>query len=239
MSFILKNVNKSFAGLEVIKNLSMQEEENQIICILGPSGAGKTTLLNIISGVIPADQGEISGFTGKNISYLFQEHRLLPWKTAEGNIDFVLKDKLSREERQQTITRYLDMVDLAEFGSFYPAQLSGGMKQRVAIARAFAYPAEILLMDEPFKGLDLQLKNTLLEAFIKLWLLDRRSVFFVTHDIEEALLIGQEIYVLTDRPAMVKGKVSNPIPHKERTRQDPALRNMGNEIYRLLTGNDN
>ncbi len=237
MSFILTNINKHFAELEVLKNLTMREEENRIICILGPSGAGKTTLLNIISGVIPADEGEISGFVGKNISYLFQEHRLLPWKTVEDNIDFVLKDKLSREERRLAVARYLEMVELIKFRSYYPDKLSGGMKQRVAIARAFAYPADILLMDEPFKGLDLQLKTTLIEAFIKLWTVDRRSVFFVTHDIQEALLIGEEIYVLTDRPAMVKGKVSNHIPHLERTKENTALHNIERELYQLLTTN--
>jgi NitT/TauT family transport system ATP-binding protein len=236
MSFVLSNISKSFADLEVLKNLTLQEEENRIICILGPSGAGKTTLLNIISGVIKADQGELSGFADKNISYLFQEPRLLPWKTVAQNIDFVLQDKLNREERNQTISRYLDMVELAEFSSYYPSKLSGGMKQRVAIARAFAYPADILLMDEPFKGLDMQLKMTLIESFIKLWTLDQRSVFFVTHDIQEALLIGEEIYVLTDRPALVKGKISNPIPPAQRKNMDsPVLQRIEQEIYQLIT----
>ncbi|CFX53139.1 ABC transporter-like [Syntrophomonas zehnderi OL-4] len=235
MSFTIDHVNKSFAGLEVIKDLFMQVEENQIICILGPSGAGKTTLLNIISGVIPADRGKISGFADKNISYLFQEHRLLPWKTVEDNIDFVLKDKISLKERKRIIAHYLDMVDLTAFSAYYPSQLSGGMKQRVALARAFAYPSEILLMDEPFKGLDYHLKRTLREAFIKLWQADKRSVFFVTHDIEEALLMGQEIYVLTDRPATVKGKVPNPIPYYERTRNNSALQRIENEIHQLLS----
>jgi len=236
MSFVINNISKSFADLEVLKNLTMQEEENRIICILGPSGAGKTTLLNIISGVIKADQGEISGFAGRNISYLFQEHRLLPWKTVAQNIDFVLKDKLNREQRLKAVSRYLDMVELTEFSSYYPSKLSGGMKQRAAIARAFAYPADILLMDEPFKGLDMQLKIALMESFVKLWTLDRRSVFFVTHDIQEALLIGEEIYVLTDRPAHVKGKVSNHIPHAQRKDIDsPALHQIEQEIYKLVT----
>jgi len=236
MSFVISNISKNFDDLEVLKNLTMQEEENRIICILGPSGAGKTTLLNIISGVINADQGEISGFTGRNISYLFQEHRLLPWKTVAQNIDFVLKDKLNREERLKAVSRYLDMVELTAFSSYYPSKLSGGMKQRAAIARAFAYPADILLMDEPFKGLDMQLKMALMESFVKLWVLDRRSVFFVTHDIQEAVLIGHVVYVLTDRPAQVKGKVINPIPHEQRDDlDDPDLQLIEQEIFRLIT----
>jgi len=235
MSFVLRDIHKSFGDLEVLENLDMTEEEKRLICILGPSGSGKTTLLNLISGVLPPDQGEIAGFTGKTISYLFQENRLLPWKTVEGNMEFVLKDQMNRDERRASINRYLDMVGLTEFRAYYPAQLSGGMKQRVAIARAFAYPADILLMDEPFKGLDLQMKMTLIEAFLNLWMLERRSVFFVTHDIQEALLIGEEIYVLTDRPAMVKGKVSNHIPHAERKSTNAALHNIEQKIHQLIS----
>jgi NitT/TauT family transport system ATP-binding protein len=236
MAFMLRGINKSFAGLQVLKDLTMQEEENRIICILGPSGAGKTTLLNIISGVLKADEGEISGFKGRQISYLFQEPRLLPWKTVRENIDFVLKDKLARPEREQVINRYLDMVELREFASYYPDKLSGGMKQRVSIARAFAYPSDILLMDEPFKGLDPQLKMTLIKSFVRLWTQDRRSVFFVTHDIQEAVLIGHVVYVLTDRPAQVKGKVINPVPHKQRNDlDDPALQQIDQEIFKLIT----
>lgn len=235
MAFVLDRINKGFAGLEVLKDLTMQEEENRIVCILGPSGAGKTTLLNIISGVIKADSGQISGFAGHRISYLFQEPRLLPWKTVRENIDFVLKDKLVRVEREQAIDRYLEMVELSEFASYYPAKLSGGMKQRVSIARAFAYPADILLMDEPFKGLDTQLKMSLIKSFIKLWILDRRSVFFVTHDIQEAVLIGHVVYVLTDRPAQVKGSVINPVLHEQRHDIEAAdLQLIQQEIYQLV-----
>ncbi|MEA4924126.1 MAG: ATP-binding cassette domain-containing protein [Syntrophomonadaceae bacterium] len=235
MSFILSNIHKKFGDLYVLKDLNMNVEEHKLICILGPSGCGKTTLLNIISGVFPPDQGELSGFTGKTISYLFQETRLLPWKTVEENIDFVLKDKLHPGPRLEVINRYVDMVGLADFRNYYPGQLSGGMKQRVAIARAFAYPADILLMDEPFKGLDLQLKTALMHAFIDIWRLDHRSVFFVTHDIDEALLLGEDIYVLKERPGAVKGIIRNPIPHKQRQLNREDLRQVEMEIYRLVT----
>lgn len=235
MTFILNNIHKKFGDLYVLKQLSMQPEEHKLICILGPSGCGKTTLLNIISGVTPTDQGEIFGFEGKSISYLFQETRLLPWKTVQQNIEFVLKDKSNKNQRNTALNRYIDMVGLKGFENYYPDKLSGGMKQRVAIARAFAYPADILLMDEPFKGLDLQLKTALMEAFINLWVMEKRSAFFVTHDIDEALLIGEEIYVLTQRPSSVKGIIINDIPHKERNLHNENIRRIEQEIYKLMT----
>ncbi|MDD4802580.1 MAG: ABC transporter ATP-binding protein [Syntrophomonas sp.] len=235
MAFILNNIYKSFGDLEVLRDFSISLEEHRLICILGPSGCGKTTLLNIISGVFPADQGQISGFEEKTISYLFQETRLLDWKTVEENIDFVLKDRLTRSQRIDTVSSYIDMVGLDEFRDYYPEQLSGGMKQRVAIARAFAYPADIILMDEPFKGLDLNLKTGLMQAFIDIWLQDRRSVFFVTHDIDEALLMGEIIYILSPRPAAVKGIIRNAIPHQERNLQNEDIRRIEQDIYKLLT----
>jgi NitT/TauT family transport system ATP-binding protein len=235
MAFILDHINKIFEELHVLKDLNMKVQENKLICILGPSGCGKTTILNIISGVISADNGNLSGFTGKSISYLFQEPRLLPWKTVEQNIDFVIKDKLTKSQRSETINRYLTMVNLTDFRNYYPGKLSGGMKQRVAIARAFAYPAEILLMDEPFKGLDIQMKATLIQDFIKIWRNDRRSVFFVTHDIDEALLLGEEIYVLTDRPTSVKGKVINDAPYQERGIKNEKIRSLEKQVYQLVT----
>lgn len=231
----MSNIHKKFGDLYVLKDLNMKLEEHKLICILGPSGCGKTTLLNIISGVFPPDQGEMSGFAGKTISYLFQETRLLRWKTVDENIDFVLKDKFSKMQRLEIVKRYVDMVGLRDFKKYYPDKLSGGMKQRVAIARAFAYPADILLMDEPFKGLDMQLKTALMHAFVDLWLMDHRSVFFVTHDIDEALLLGEEIYVLNERPGSVKGVISNTIPHKERNLNSENIRQVEREIYQLLT----
>lgn len=234
MSFNISNIDKKFDDLYALKGLSMQVEEHKLICILGPSGCGKTTLLNLISGVLYPDHGEITGFEGKTISYLFQETRLLGWKTVGENIDFVLKDRLTKPQRIETIKRYVDMVGLTDFINYYPDKLSGGMKQRVAIARAFAYPSDVLLMDEPFKGLDLHLKTALMQSFIDVWLLDKRSVFFVTHDINEALLLGDEVYVLTARPGSVKGSVSNTIPHKERQLNSDDLRQIETKIYQLL-----
>lgn len=235
MSFKLENIDVSFGDLTVLQGLTMNIEEHKLICILGPSGAGKTTLLNLISGTMKPNRGEIQGFEGKTISYLFQETRLLRWKTAEDNIDFVLKDHLSKALRIEVINRYIEMVGLKDFRKYYPDQLSGGMKQRVAIARAFAFPSDILLMDEPFKGLDLQLKSALMQAFVNVWITDKRSVFFVTHDLDEALLLGDEIFVFTPSPGKVKGIISNPIPHPERNLNADDMRLIKESLYELVT----
>jgi len=235
MTFSLRDIDVTFDDLPVLKNLTMEMDEHQLICILGPSGAGKTTLLNLMSGSLQPDRGQIQGFEGKSISYLFQETRLLRWKTVEGNIDFVLKDHLSKMERVEIINRYIEMVGLSEFRRYYPDQLSGGMKQRVAIARAFAFPSDILLMDEPFKGLDLQLKSALMQAFIDVWLTDKRSVFFITHDLDEAVLLGEKIYVFTPSPGRVKGVITNYIPHKERNLNSDSLRSIEDRLIELIT----
>jgi NitT/TauT family transport system ATP-binding protein len=233
MALVLNGIHKKFGDLYVLKNLSMSLEDHKLICILGPSGCGKTTLLNIISAVYLPDQGTISGIDGKVISYLFQETRLLPWKTAAQNVEFVLKECLTPTQCHAIADYYLDLVGLKDFKNYYPDKLSGGMKQRVAIARAFAYPADWLLMDEPFKGLDVQLKATLMEAFLNLWQLDRRSTIFVTHDIDEAVLLGEEIYVLTERPTAVKGLIHNNVPHEQRKLSEMSA--IEEEIYDLLT----
>lgn len=235
MPLSLRHIYKAFDGLQVLEDLTIEVEEKTLTCILGPSGSGKTTILNIIAGIIKPDAGQVVGFENRRVSYLFQETRLLKWKTVRGNLDFVLKDHLPAPIRQQTISRYLQMVGLEEFQDYYPEKLSGGMKQRVAIARAFAYPADILLMDEPFVGLDIQLKLSLMNSFLKLWLVERRSAFFVTHDIQEALLLGEEIFVLTPRPATIKGHFTLDIPHSERNIHRREMAEFEQALYRLLT----
>jgi NitT/TauT family transport system ATP-binding protein len=181
----------------------MNIEPYEITCILGPSGVGKTTLFNVISGLTDYDGGEITGIENRNISYLFQEPRLLPWLTVYENIDIVLKNIYPEKKRNEVITHYLEMVGLIEYIDNKPEELSGGMKQRLAIARTFAYPSTLLLMDEPFQGLDVKLKNDIIESFLKLWEKDKRTVLFITHDIEEALKVSDQIYIIQDNPVKI------------------------------------
>ena len=203
MSLTLKKIGKKYNGVEIYKDFDLMLNEGIITCIMGPSGCGKTTLLNMIGGLNPPDSGLMEGFYGKRFSYVFQETRLLPWKTVEGNLDFVLDHSLPKEERKALTDNLLKMVKMEAFANYYPSQLSGGMAQRVSIARAFAVPSDIILMDEPFSGIDINLKQTMLQHFLEIGKNDRRTILYVTHDVDEALTIGNEIIVLGKAPVKI------------------------------------
>jgi NitT/TauT family transport system ATP-binding protein len=199
----INRLKKNYDSKKIFNDFNMNIEPYEITCILGPSGVGKTTLFNVISGLTDYEGGEITGIENRNISYLFQEPRLLPWLTVYENIDIVLKNIYPEKKRNEVITHYLEMVGLIEYINNKPEELSGGMKQRLAIARTFAYPSSLLLMDEPFQGLDVKLKNDIIESFLKLWEKDKRTVLFITHDIEEALKVSDQIYIIQDNPVKI------------------------------------
>jgi NitT/TauT family transport system ATP-binding protein len=207
----ISDLNKEYEGLRVLNNFNIEFEEEKITALLGPSGSGKTTLLNIISGLEQYDSGDIVGLERKKFSYIFQEDRLLPWFSVEENIKFVLKGDNTEEETDNITDKYLRIVDLEEYRYYLPKQLSGGMKQRVSIARAFAYPSDILLMDEPFKGLDMELKTNLMKSFISLWNEDKRTVIFITHDMDEAMLLADYVFILEGKPLGIKVRIVTPI----------------------------
>jgi NitT/TauT family transport system ATP-binding protein len=232
MSLKIKNLNKSFQNINLFKDFDFEIQENTITCILGPSGCGKTTLLNIISNTLEKDSGEFSGFDNKVISYIFQEPRLLPWKTAKENISFVIKNQKLTAEKNEIIKKYLKLVELEDFADYYPSKLSGGMKQRVAIARAFSYSSDLILMDEPLKALDLKLKLNLIKAFRRIWQVDKRTVLFVTHDIDEALLLGNDIYVFSKAPVLIKKHFT--ITEKDRTLNNPEIVKLKNMIWDVM-----
>ena len=158
LEFTLKEISKSYGELHVLDKLSLEIKAKRIVAFLGPSGCGKTTLLSIIAGLKSPDNGVILGLEHKTLSYLFQEPRLLDWLTVADNLGFVLKDKISGSELAWRIDYYLEHMEILAYRHAYPRKLSGGQRQRVAMARALAYPSHLLLMDEPFKSLDLGLK---------------------------------------------------------------------------------
>jgi NitT/TauT family transport system ATP-binding protein len=236
MGLTLRGVGKKFEDRWVLQDISMEIGEGRLICILGPSGCGKTTLLNLMAGLYRPDRGELEGFSGRRLSYIFQEPRLIKWLTVRGNVEFVLKEVMSRERRREAVERYLSMVGLAPFQDYYPDRLSGGMRQRVAIARAFAHPSDLLLMDEAFHSLDLDLKLSLIDAFKELWLQDNRTTVFVTHDIQEAVLLGDEIYIMTQCPASIRRRLTVGVARAERSLYHDGVIALERELYGLLTG---
>lgn len=229
----IENLSKNFGDLNVYDKFNLNIHTNKVTTILGPSGCGKTTLLNLISGTLKLDQGNIHGIDNSKLSYLFQEPRLLPWLSVEDNIKFVLntKDSISSEK----INKYLNMVDMTAHKNSFPMELSGGMMQRVAIARAFAVDSNILLMDEPFKSLDFELKLNLVNIFKKLWTEDHRTVVLVTHDVQIATLISDEIIIFSKQPICAHISIENEIPPQFRTLDNPDLLALQSKIYRELS----
>ncbi|MDU0297003.1 ABC transporter ATP-binding protein [Paraclostridium sp. MRS3W1] len=197
----IENLTKSFDKLKVIENLNLNIEKNEIVAIIGPSGCGKSTLLNIISGIVKKYEGQIH--TSKpTIGYVFQEDRLLPWMNVLENVKIV-----NDNSKEVHALRIIEEVGLKNFEKSYPDTLSGGMRQRCAIARGFNYDCDLLLMDEPFKSLDYNLRIEMLNTLIKLWNKSKKSILFITHEIDEAITVANRIIVLKKRPTGVAKEI--------------------------------
>jgi NitT/TauT family transport system ATP-binding protein len=235
MSIQCKQLSIRFKELTVFDNFSLEIPDHHVTAILGPSGCGKTTLLNLISGLLRPQRGAVSGLKGERISYLFQEPRLLPWKNVRKNIELVLTPFFEAQEVSRRCRAFLEMVGLSRFAEYYPHELSGGMRQRAAVARAFAYPAGVILMDEPFQALDLHLKLALIELFEKLWCRDKRTALFVTHDIQEAVLLGDTVVVLYGPPGDIQASIQNPIPREQRSLKEHTILELEQQLYSLLS----
>ncbi|MEG6520539.1 ABC transporter ATP-binding protein [Desulfotomaculum sp. 1211_IL3151] len=232
---VLKEVDKFFQETQVLKDLSFSLEPGQITCILGPSGSGKTTTLQLLAGLLQADGGSITGLGGLQVSYVFQEPRLLPWETVEGNIQFVLQDKVSPTKSREISNRYLELMGLAAYKDNFPHTLSGGMKQRLALCRAFAFPHQLLLMDEPFKSLDTALRLSLIQEVARMWEVKQNTVLFVTHDLTEGLLLGHKLLVYSNKPTFVRREFTIDLPPCQRDLASPELTRLLGEITRLMT----
>ena len=193
MPINIENLQKSFGDRQVLKNFTHTFADGKTYCLFGPSGCGKTTLLHILAGILPYDSGTITGLENKKIAVVFQEERLLPWLTAEENIEFVLGDKKHRGEKHLSPGDYLDIVELKEFKQYLPHRLSGGMARRVALARAFAYQGQILLLDEPFKGIDDATKKKIMDFMLQNKENNKEQIIlFTTHNLDEAAYLAHE-----------------------------------------------
>jgi NitT/TauT family transport system ATP-binding protein len=215
-SFPLRK-GKGFTTLKVIEDLTLSVEENEFLVIIGPSGSGKTTILKLIDGLIPYDSGEIliDGTNhpkpGPKLGFVFQSFRLMPWRTVMGNVLFPLQiNHLDKQLAHERATKYITEVGLSGFENSYPSELSGGMQQRVGLARALALEPEILLMDEPFGSLDAQTSELLQVELLKLWQFKKNTVIFVTHNLDEALLLADRIVLVGARPSKVEEEIKVP-----------------------------
>ena len=213
---ISKSFDTADGPLEVLRDINLAVPAHSIFAILGASGCGKSTLLNIISGIVTPSAGEIcfSGkrsrdFTGwRSISYMFQEDRLLPWRTALANIEFGLEaGNMPRAERRARSLEALRLVKLTGFEEAFPHQLSGGMRSRVALARSLVTDPAILLMDEPFSRLDAQTRAQMHDELLHIQSIKQMTIVFVTHDVEESVVLADEVVVLTPRPGRVRESV--------------------------------
>ena len=225
IEFSLHGIVKSYGSLRVLSGVSFAVGRDAIVAVMGPSACGKTTLLSIIAGLRSAEAGAIEGLTGKTMSYVFQEPRLLDWLTVEENVALVIEDLFPPAEVRRRVEAHLEWMGLSAYRHYHPRRLSGGQRQRVAIARALAYPSRILLMDEPFKSL---------ASFLDSWARAPRTVVCVTHDVKEALLLADEIVMLTRKPAVVKAIHPMPIPRRERRADALALLALEREITSAL-----
>lgn len=225
MEIKLEDIKKKYNNLKVIENFNMSFSSDKVHCIFGPSGCGKSTLLNIITGIITSYSGKIEGMEDKSFSYVFQENRLLPWLSVEGNIMFVLESNYSKREAEKISEKYIDLVKLSKFKNNFPRELSGGMKQRVSIARALAYNGDIIVMDEPFKGLDMELKTSLMNFIVNYCKSNNKLYIYTTHDTFEAAYMADNIYVFEGPPLKIKKYMTIDIPFEERCTRISEVKN--------------
>lgn len=204
--------------MPVLEDITLEVAEGEFLCLLGPSGCGKTTLLNAMAGFLSPASGAISidgdlvrGPDPRRI-FVFQERGVFPWLTVEGNIGFGLF-KLPRAEQERRISHYIEMVGLEGFEKTYPSELSGGMKQRLEVARALAVNPDMLFLDEPFGALDSITRLIMRRELLRIWEAERKTIIFVTHDIDEAVQLADRVVVMSARPARIQRIVDIDIPH--------------------------
>lgn len=236
----VNHLTKKFGDLLVLDDMSFDVQDGDLLCVVGPTGCGKTTFLNSLTKIYDITSGEIM-LDGKpvnpkkqNIAYIFQGNSAMPWLTVEQNVQFGLDiKKVEMKRKKELVAKYLEIVGLTKFKDYYPKQLSASMLQRVSIARAFATEPELLLMDEPYGQLDIELRFKLEDELVRLWEYTKTTVIFITHNIEEAVYLGNKIMVLTNKPTTVKKVLENNLP-RPRDIAHPDFISLRNEVTDLI-----
>lgn len=240
----IDNVVKEYDGRRgktvALNGVNLDIKENEFICVVGPSGCGKSTLLNIIAGLLEPTSGaayldgkKIEG-TGVERGVVFQQYALFPWRTVLQNVLFPLEmKKTPKKEAEEIAKKYIKSVGLEGFENAYPKELSGGMRQRVAIARAYAADPEVLLLDEPFGALDAQTRVQLQTELLETWEKEKKTCFFITHDVEEAIILAQRVIIMSARPGRIKKivDIDIPYPRTQATKTEPRFVELKNEIW--------
>ena len=237
---VVKKYNTRKGETIALNGVNMEIKENEFICVVGPSGCGKSTLLNIIAGLLEPTSGAVTvdgnvvDGPGPERGVVFQQYALFPWLTVQKNVEFGLKLRgMSDQEASAEATKYLKMVDLEQFAGHYPKELSGGMKQRVAIARAYAVNPQVLLMDEPFGALDAQTRTQLQTELLETWEKEKKTAFFITHDVEEAIILAQKVVIMSARPGRIKEivDITIPYPRTQETKMTQEFLDLKNYIW--------
>jgi NitT/TauT family transport system ATP-binding protein len=224
--------------VHVLEDITLDVRDGEFVCLVGPSGCGKSTLLNIAGGFIAATKGEVA-VDGQPVTapdprriFIFQENAVFPWMTVEDNIGFGVRRR-TPAERRELIAHYVDMVGLTGFEQAFPRELSGGMRQRVEIARALAAEPDVLFMDEPFGALDYLTRLRLRAELIEIWQREKRTVLFVTHDVEEAVQLADRVVVMGKRPSRIRAIV--PVDaRRPRDMDDPVCRGLRDEVFGIM-----
>jgi NitT/TauT family transport system ATP-binding protein len=225
-------------AVHVLEDINLDVRDGEFVCLVGPSGCGKSTLLNIAGGFFPATRGEVLVDGAPVIApdpkriFIFQENGVFPWLTVEENVGFGVH-RATAAERRELVEHYIEMVGLTGFGRSYPRELSGGMRQRVEIARALAAEPDVLFMDEPFGALDYLTRLRLRHELIQIWQREKRTVLFVTHDVEEAVQLADRVVVMGKRPSRIRAIV--PVDaERPRDVDDPTYRLLRDEIFGVM-----
>jgi len=230
--------DKKQTAVNVLEDINLEVGDGEFVCIVGPSGCGKSTLLNIAGGFLNASKGEIR-IDGEPVTepnprhiFIFQENSVFPWLTVEDNVGFGVK-RSNPKERAELVAHYIEMVNLTGFGKAFPRELSGGMKQRVEIARALAAEPDVIFMDEPFGALDYLTRMKLRYELTQIWERERKTVLFVTHDVEEAVQLSDRVVVMGKRPSRIRDIVTVDVP-RPRDLDDPACRRLRDHIFHVM-----